>query len=275
MKKSKNVLSEKVIRIICLLGMIVLLCSIVIYMLYNFNNKSYTTIDKIIFLSSDIISFLLFLFVFIFPKRYGVLTIISLFFSILNLGFAYKEDFVMGLFMYYLTISVFVFRGYFYNHKKLKIVIATVFLLGLLTSQLRFGVNSFIENFVTALGFTLVASCILFFLFEFQRNKNLTYLQSRILDLSDYKDDVLTKNDKEWVELALTNTKYDSIARQYGCSEGHVKNRMRYIFATLDLIDRIDLFSKYAGCTVIKNKEELKKWKEEVLFTNFPEPDEV
>jgi len=164
---------------------------------------------------------------------------------------------VMGLFMYFLTISLLIYRGFYIQKKVLKIIITVVFMLGLYLTKLRFGFENFIDAFLQAMGYSLVFGSTLYFLFQYQKKKTTPFINSRVLDLSDYDENQLSQMDREWIELALTNEKYDSIARKYNYSLGHVKNRMRYIFLTIDVIDRIDLFSKYAGCKVIKNKEEL------------------
>lgn len=172
---------------------------------------------------------------------------------------------VMGLFMYFLSISLLIYRGFYHQKKLLKIIISAIILIGLYMTKLRFGIDNFINGLIQYVGYSIVFFSIIFFLSKYQSKKYKSHIQSKILDLSNYDENQLSAMDKEWLELALSNEKYEAIARKYGYSEGHVKNKMRYIFSTIDVIDRIDLFSKYAGCKVIKNKEELQKWKQDVL----------
>lgn len=173
----------------------------------------------------------------------------------------------MGLFMYYLSVSLLIYRGFYHQKKILKIIITVIILIALYLTKLRFGITNFINSLIQVLGYFIVLASIIFFLSKYQNTKYKSFIQSKILDLSKYDENQLSAMDKEWLELALSNEKYDSIARKYGYSVGHVKNKMRYIFSTIDVIDRIDLFSKYAGCKVIKNKDDLQKWKNEVFDT--------
>jgi len=70
------------------------------------------------------------------------------------------------------------------------------------------------------------------------------------LDLSEYPD--LTERDKEWIELALSQEKYDSIARRYNLSPNYAKKRKRVIFKILEVPDRLSVISEYSGYIVKK-----------------------
>ena len=266
-KSFKNLKPENLTKLICVLGFILLLLGTVKRLvIFGFNFANWK-IEDLVTLCTGVLSMTLFVIAYFSPRRVELLASISLLYTIVCV---LEKDAmnVMGLFMYFLTISVFIYRGFYLSKKPLKITLTVLLILGLYATKLRFGLDNFIEAMFQLAGYSLVYACSLIFLANYQKKKYSQYFQSRILDLSDYDENQLSSMDKEWLELALTNEKYDSIARKYGYSEGHVKNRMRYIFATLDVIDRIDLFSKYAGCKVIKNKEELQNWKQELLEKN-------
>ena len=263
-KSFKNLKPENLTKLICVLGFILLLLGTVKRLvIFGFNFASWE-FEVRYTICMSILSMTLFVIAYFSPKRVEVLAFISFMYTVICV---LEKDAmnVMGLFMYFLTISVFIYRGFYLRKKPLKITLTVLLILGLYATKLRFGLDNFISALFQLAGYSLVYACSLIFLTNYQKKQYSQYFQSRILDLSDYDENQLSPMDKEWLELALTNEKYDSIARKYGYSEGHVKNRMRYIFATLDVIDRIDLFSKYAGCKVIKNKDELKKWKQEIL----------
>lgn len=263
-KSFKNLKSENITKLICVLGFVLLLLGTIKRLVtFGFNFTSWD-IETRYTLPMNGLSMTLFVIAYFSPRRVEVLAFISFMYTVTCV---LEKDAmnVMGLFMYFLTISVFIYRGFYLTKKPLKITLTVLLIFGLYATKLRFGLDNFINAMFQFAGYSLVYACSLIFLANYQKKKYSQYFQSRILDLSDYDENQLSSMDKEWLELALTNEKYDSIARKYGYSEGHVKNRMRYIFATLDVIDRIDLFSKYAGCKVIKNKEELQNWKQELL----------
>lgn len=260
-----SLFSERLVKLICIFGLLILCPSTLIQLVkYNFNVVQWI-IDYSIYAIVNIVVICLFTIVYFKPRKVEILSIASLSYTILCICFEESYLNVMGLFMYYLSITLLVCRGFYHTHKELKITITVLVLLGLYTARLQFGLSNYLDSMMQVAGYSLVLFCILSFIIQYINNKNITYFKSRILDLSDYDENQLSVMDREWLEMALTNEKYDTIARKYGYSEGHVKNRMHYIFATIDVLDRIDLFSKYAGCRVIKNKEELKQWKQEIL----------
>lgn len=257
----KTYLSEKIIRTICVLGVIVLVASFInAFIVDEFNLRQLDPVD-IIQISSNILAIVLFVLVFFIPGRVEFLAIISFVYTVGIIGFEEEYLNVMGLFMYYLTVIFLLVRGFYYDFKKLKITVSVIIIVGLLVSRLRFGVSVFINSVKEFAGYTLVLTCILYFFYEYLKNNTPLKDQKRILDLSEYDENQLSQMDKEWIELVLTNEKYETIARKYNYSLGHVKNRMHYIYATIKVLDRIDLFSKYAGCIVVKTKEELEALK--------------
>lgn len=80
--------------------------------------------------------------------------------------------------------------------------------------------------------------------------KNKVKQNNCVLDLTLFPD--LTQRDREWIEMALSQEKYDTIARQYNLSPNYVKNRMRIIFKILEVPDRLALIAKYSGYDVKK-----------------------
>lgn len=261
----KHNIPEQFVKLICIAGFIILLIGLIKEFLVD-SGLDLTKWEKtkIITQIENIFTMLLFTIIFFNPKKVEFLALASFIYTV---AVILEENVynVMEIFMFYLTVSLLIFRGFYHHKKTLKIVFTIFVILGLYLTKLRYGFDNYLESMFQAAGYSLVLFCILFFLMHYQKNKSFSSLNTRILDLSDYDENQLSAMDKEWLELALTNEKYNTIARKYGYSEGHVKNRMHYIFATIDVIDRIDLFSKYAGCKVIKDKEELQQWKQDIL----------
>lgn len=264
MNKKKSQDFNSIIRLIALIGSSILILGLikdlVVYGL-EVTNWSFLLIRKNI---TNLFAIIFFIITFLNPKKVEFLAIISFSYTVIC---TIEENYynVMGLFMYFLSISLLIYRGFYHQKKLLKIIISAIILMGLYMTKLRFGIYNFINSLFQCAGYSIVFFSSIFFLSKYQSRKYKSNIQSKILDLSNYDENQLSAIDKEWLELALSNEKYEAIARRYGYSEGHVKNKMRYIFSTIDVIDRIDLFSKYAGCKVIKNKEELQKWKQDVL----------
>lgn len=151
------------------------------------------------------------------------------------------------IFMYFLALLSLYVRGIMNNHKTIKYLLFIFGLVFIFLSNLRFGINVFCEDVIDKLINSSVC-CLIFILFVFERNKKIQH--QNYLDLTEYPD--LTERDKEWIELALSQEKYDSIARRYNLSPNYVKNRMRVIFKILEVPDRLSLISEYSGCIVKK-----------------------
>ena len=156
---------------------------------------------------------------------------------------------LLSVLMFFLGIVSLYYRGLLKRQKALKITLLIIGGLTILLSNLRFGKIIFLETLEDKIICMLV--CFLIFIF-ITLGRNQVFKTNPVLDLSLYKE--LTDRDKEWIELALSQEKYDNIARKYNLSPNYVKNRMRVIFKILGVPDRLALLASYSGFTIKKDK---------------------
>lgn len=156
---------------------------------------------------------------------------------------------ILSVLMFFLGIVSLYYRGLLKRQRTLKISLLIVGGLTILLSNLRFGKIIFLQTLEDKIICMLV--CFLIFIFIIM-GRNQMLETNPVLDLSAYKE--LTDRDKEWIELALSQEKYDNIARKYNLSPNYVKNRMRIIFKILGVPDRLALLATYSGCTIKKDE---------------------
>lgn len=147
--------------------------------------------------------------------------------------------------IYFLGIISLYVRGLLRKKRIIKNLLLSSGIIIILFSNIRYGWIFFLEDFQNKIISCIV--CMLIFMF-IVIEKNRSSQNNTVLDLSQFPD--LTQRDKEWINLALSQEKYDTIARQYGLSPNYVKNRMRNIFKILGVPDRLALIAKYSGCIV-------------------------
>jgi len=123
----------------------------------------------------------------------------------------------------------------------------------LIFSELRFGLKIFVSSLISKSLFFFTLVVIILLSFRLALGK-LIFTGDKILDLSEFPD--LTLRDAEWIELILKETKYDTIARLYGLTEGTVKNNFGRIYRIMGISDRIHFMSVYGGCKVMARSSE-------------------
>lgn len=153
----------------------------------------------------------------------------------------------LSVLIYFLGIVSLYIRGLLEKQKRLKIFLISLCIIIILFSNIRYGWFFFLEDFESKIICCIV--CVLLFMFIVME-KNKLKQNNCILDLTLFPE--LTPRDKEWIEMALSQEKYDTIARQYGLSPNYVKNRMRVIFKVLGVPDRLAMIAKYSGYSVKK-----------------------
>lgn len=147
--------------------------------------------------------------------------------------------------IFFLGVLSLYFRGLLRRNKGPKIVCVSAGIVLVLFSNYRYGRIFFLDDFCSKLCGCVV--CLLMFMFILiERNKNSS--GARVLDLSRYPE--LTERDKAWIVLALSQEKYDTIARKYKLSPNYVKNRMRILFRILGVPDRLALLASFGGYEV-------------------------
>ncbi len=180
----------------------------------------------------------------IFPVKIEFLAIVTFIYAVEILVSTPFNQSIMGFMMYILTCAIFFSRGYFRKKRFTKITCAVILYFLLFATQLRFGREDFVKALFMLAEYSFLLFLIIFFYYIYLRNQGKSPLE-KFLDLSLYPE--LSDRDKEWIELILKETKYSTIAKQYNITEGTVKNRMRFIFKTLDVSDRIGFMATFGG----------------------------
>ena len=181
----------------------------------------------------------------IFPYKFESIAICSFLYTASILYFNPLNQ--LSVVTYFLGIVSLYFRGLLKTKKTLKMIFLSTGYIIILFSNFRYGFNFFLEDLVEKISFSIVCSIIFCFIIL---GKNMARTNNLALDLNQYPD--LTERDKEWIEMALSQEKYETIARKYKLSVNYVKNRMRIIYKILRVADRLSLISTYSGWTVKK-----------------------
>ena len=183
------------------------------------------------------------------PVKIEFLATVSLVYAVEILLTTPLRENLMGFMMYVLTCAILFSRGFFRKKRIEKIIVAIIIFFGLFATELRFGTSLFVESLFVLAEYSFVLFLIILFYYLYLRNQGKSPIEKE-LDLSLFPE--LTDRDKEWIELILLETKYSTIASQYKITEGAVKNRMRLIFKTLDVSDRIGFMATYGGYKIKK-----------------------
>lgn len=150
----------------------------------------------------------------------------------------------MGILIFITGILVLALTGFFRKKGKIKTALFTLLYVVLIFSELRFGLKIFVSSLISKSLFFFTLVVIILLSFRLALGK-LIFTGDKILDLSEFPD--LTLRDAEWIELILKETKYDTIARLYGLTEGTVKNNFGRIYRIIGVRDRIHFMSVYGA----------------------------
>lgn len=235
-----------IIRLVAIISAIIILCLNIILLLQEYRYDKLFT--KMIFgyrFLAAIMTEVFLIVLIIYPYKFESIAVFAFFYTAVLL---YSDPLnPLSVLIYCLGIFSLYIRGLLRKKKLFKILLISLGIIIILFSNIRYGWFFFLEDFENKIICSIV--CVLIFMFIVME-KNKTRQNNCILDLSLFPD--LTQRDKEWVEMALSQEKYDTIARQYSLSPNYVKNRMRHIFKILGIPDRIALIAKYSGCSVKK-----------------------
>ena len=207
----------------------------------------YSLMDYRLYINAFALAFVIFTIAW--PVKIEFLATVTLVYAVEILITTPLRENLMGFMMYVLTCAILFSRGFFRKNRMAKIIMSIIIFFGLFATQLRFGANVFVESIFILAEYAFVVFLIILFYYLYLRNQGKSPIEKE-LDLSLFPE--LTERDKEWIELILQETKYSTIASQYKITEGAVKNRMRLIFKTLDVSDRIGFMATYGGFTIKK-----------------------
>ena len=231
-------------RLFALIAIVILITSFIYSVIYKNLFSSYS---NTIFYFTNIISIFLLFFVFIYPQKIEVCSVITFIYSLQI--FIFEPNNTMGLFMYILTVAMLYARGFYNIHKKQKNIFTIIIFILLNLSQMRFGSKIFLNSLIQTVGFSFIYLLSIYFIKAAIRNDYNTNSSSNILNLKHY--DKLTIRDALWLIQIQNKVKYDAIAIKSKVAPGTVKNRLKFIFSVLEVGDKqgfINEYSTFAIC---------------------------
>lgn len=241
-KKLYSPKTQLIFRLFSLMAILVLVVSNMYVIFSQDIFLNFKENPKILFsFVCNVISCVCFMIVIIFPSKIGFFSFISFSYSLIILLFEPENQ--MGIFMYCLCLASLMARGFLKKYKKIKSILFILIFLILILSELRFGINIFINSLIDKVGYLLVFSITVFFLYAFSINLFELNKSSKKLDIKEYSD--LKLRDAKWLIEILNNKKYQYIATEYNITLGAVKNRMKIIFKTLGVGDKQGFLNKY------------------------------
>lgn len=195
------------------------------------------------------IAIVFFVFVSVFPQKFGFTAIIAYIYAVMIMCF--EPENYMGIMMYFLGTSILFARGLLRKHQKCKLISLSVVLLCLLFTQLRFGLKSFVYHLLINLGGILILGLFTFFLRAYYSN-TLMY-EDKKLNLGKYKG--LKSRDFKILKMIQNDVKYTVIAKQYNITLGTLKNRLHEVFDIMEVGDRQGFLSCYKDYELCYSEE--------------------
>lgn len=180
----------------------------------------------------------------IFPKRLELIGFVCLLYTIL-ISFIEPRN-PMNILMIFLSFSCFLVRGFYNNHKRTKIIFSSIFIICMLIVSVIILKRNIFVFLIEKFAYIFICS-VIFFLIKYNYCKK--YDSNKILNLYHYEK--LTKRDAEWLNKILKKVKYETIARNYGMSEGYVRNRICFIYGILGVGDKIGFLNIYGDYSII------------------------
>ncbi len=238
----------RIISIICVLFLIVTEISELPKLLPLHEKDYYYLFTRLV----NFIAIVFFIFVVILPQKIENLSIITYIYSLAIIPF--EPENYMGILMFFLGTSLLQARGFLKKQRKLKILCLYIVLLGLNLTHLRFGIYNFIDFFIKTIGCILVLLLYTFFIHGYSTNL-LTY-EDKKLNLASYPK--LTERDCRILQRIQKGEKYSVIARDENITEGSLKNRLHFVFSTMEVGDKQGFLSYYDDYELFFESEDVK-----------------
>ncbi len=140
-------------------------------------------------------------------------------------------------------------RGFFKNHKALKICGILLLYLGPFFSGIRFGKDFFFSRAFDTIQIIPITFCIIYILYEYMKAQS---SKDKILNIADYPE--TTQRDAQWLTLVQQGVKYEAIAIDFGLTLGTVQNRLNKLYHILETGDRIGFLSIYSNAKILYQK---------------------
>ena len=200
---------------------------------------SYEDWYNIITFIINVLAFCFFIFTSIFPQKLGGLSLVSYVYSCFIIPF--EAENYMGILMFFLGTSLLIARGLLKKHKKIKTSLLILVLFILCLTHLRFGLNNFLTFFINTIGGILVISLYTFFMHSYF--SNVLVYEDKTLNIACFPK--LTERDFRILQKIQRGEKYSIIAKDENITEGSLKNRLHFVFDTMETGDKQGFLSYY------------------------------
>lgn len=218
-----------------------------IYSLFILKDTEYFLLS-LTYLILNSISIVLCIFLFFNPVKFELIAILAFLYSFISLYYEIENP--IGILMYLMGLSIFIYRGFFKKHKTIKAVISGIIFLSLFFSEIRFGVQYFIETAVYKAGLIFLILCLFVFLAFIISEPD---SKEKTLNLANYPN--LTFRDSIWLKDILNKKTYKEIAYENNMIVGSVKNRLKIIYDALEVGDKQGFLNKYSGFQICYGEE--------------------
>lgn len=204
---------------------------------YNSSRIIYVNIENFIFIIA-------FLFLYLFPQKLELLSLMSFWYSIDI--FIFDSNNYLGILMYFLGFTLLYVRGYFLKRKKIKILFFHFIFVILIILHSLLNSNNWLGYVIDCLAYIFILCLISIF-------QNITTSQKiasyKTLNLAEYSS--LKESDVQLLEAVLDNKQYKVIAIESKKTEGAIRNRLNRIYDILDVFDKQGFLASYYGCQIV------------------------
>lgn len=185
------------------------------------------------------------------PAKLGLVAICCAIYSVEL--FIIEPDSLMAILMYFLFFFIMKIRGYYNHSRKVKLIITvSVFILLQIPKFFSYSLLDAFDSFVETAGHIFTLVCIIIFAvlpYILEKKKAQTKEEKHVLNLSMFPG--LTKRDADWLTKINAGEKYKVLAIESQMSEGSVKNRIKFIYNTLQCGDRVGFLNAYSDYEII------------------------
>lgn len=258
----KNLYSKKFMKIISIFAIIatILIAIKIGFVIWKFIKifDAYSVVPTKLFiknyilLSGNIFFLCLHIFLIFKPRKFIIIGIASLFYSICYLLSSTQLQ-CMSIPMFALSLVTFSISGFFHKRRKLKIIVFTLIYIVCLIFPIFYDIK-FIECIISKITISFVVLLLLFFISEYIKQLNKKQTTTKILNLAKFKG--LVRSDMFLLQEILDNKKYKEIALKIHGNEGALRNKLSKIYKILGVGDRIGFITVYSGYELIFAPEE-------------------
>lgn len=233
----------RIIAVVCF----VILLPVTIYRIFQLSPSHGNTADLAHQLNIivNVVSLVSLSLIMISPRKFDFASILAFCYSVFLIVFKPANN--TGIMMFFLGTAFLLARGIIRKHLKIWLLMLTFILTALITTKLRFGLYPFLQYLKNDIGTIAALSFLTFFIRSYERNNIVS--DNKVLNIALYKD--LTQRDCQTLKMIQQDLKYKAIAEEENITEGTLKNRLHFIFNTLETDDKQGFLSLYGDYEIV------------------------